>query len=771
MPIQPGTDIGRYHILEQLGEGGMAVVYKAYDTRLETEVAVKVIRTGSLPPDSLPRIFKRFSIEAKKMAQLTHLNIIKVTDYGDYKGAPYLVMPYLPGGTLKEKLAQSMSINESVKILLPIADALGYAHKKGLVHRDIKPSNILITESGKPMLSDFGVAKILESNETLDLTTTGMGVGTPEYMAPEQGEGRSFDHRADIYALGIVLYEMVTGRKPFTADTPMAVIVKQMHDPLPNPNTLNPDLPVEVEQVLFKTLAKDPNARYKDMGTFAAALEKLASAEPKIKKKPDIHKKMKEPWGGKPFDSRSLIGVMSVIGAGIVIFAGIKLFGGGEVPTNTKTSEIVSLSNQVIVSPLKIGSEMISEMDGMKLLYVPAGEFEMGSEDGDSDEQPIHTMYLDAYWIDQTEVTNTQYQQCVDDEACDSPYDTEYFIDSNYSDHPVVNVSWYDAQNYCKWAGRRLPTEAEWEKAARGTDGRTYPWGEGIDCNRANYGECDEFPNTFPVGHYGERGASPYGAYDMAGNVWEWVQDWYDESYYTNSPACNPAGPFNGNYRVLRGGSWQYDELRLTRSAHRDYNDSDNPYYNIGFRCAFSDQFIPNDFLYKENFEESDIKGEIPSGWHQWQIKEEDEYNHVLSIDMIGSDLYPDEFSFGDYSWNNTIIQYRVKIETCGTNTGGGATINLGERYYLNMSCRYNQIYFNQWNGLNILEINIDVSEDKWYEITIDNSNSQLSIFIDENKVGEVLEFSTYPGNFGFSTDPGSLIYFDNIQVAQGYSE
>jgi len=352
MPIQPGTDIGRYHILEQLGEGGMAVVYKAYDTRLESEVAVKVIRIGSLPPDSLPRIQKRFQIEAKKMARMTHPNIVKVMDYGDYEGAPYLVMPYLPGGTLKEKLGQLMPVNEAVKILLPITDALGYAHDKGLVHRDIKPSNILITESGKPMLSDFGVAKILENEETLDLTVTGMGVGTPEYMAPEQASGRSFDHRADVYSLGIVFYEMVTGRKPFTADTPMAVIIKQATDPLPSPIFLNPDLPIEAEQVLIKALAKEPGYRFADMGAFAQALENLAAAAMTAARKRTTRtyqkrrvaprekiaqeKQAQRTENMNSFKAHWLIIPLSIVGVGLIVFAGVKLLGNGEEKSTTE---------------------------------------------------------------------------------------------------------------------------------------------------------------------------------------------------------------------------------------------------------------------------------------------------------------------------------------------------------------------------------------------------------------------------------------------------
>ena len=284
MTIQPGTDIGRYHILEQLGEGGMAIVYKAYDTRLETEVAVKAIRIGMLPPDALPRIQKRFEIEARKMAQLTHPNIVPVTDYGEFEGGPYIVMRYLPGGTLKDMLDHPLSVNKAVEILLPIANALGYAHQKGLIHRDIKPSNILITENGQPMLSDFGVAKVLDVQETQSLTTTGMGVGTPEYMAPEMGTARDFDHRVDIYALGIVLYEMVTGRKPFIADTPVAVLLKQSSEPLPHPAQFVPEIPASFERILFKALAKDPDMRYASMAEFANALKSFTQTDKLVQK-------------------------------------------------------------------------------------------------------------------------------------------------------------------------------------------------------------------------------------------------------------------------------------------------------------------------------------------------------------------------------------------------------------------------------------------------------------------------------------------------------
>ena len=265
-----GQSLGRYHILEQLGEGGMATVYKAYDTRLETDVAVKVIRTDSLPQNAIERTLKRFEREAKSLARLTHPNIVKVMDYGEHDGAPYLVLVYLPGGTLKKLMGQPMPWQEAAHLLIPIANALDYAHEQKVIHRDVKPANILLTVKGQPMLSDFGIAKILEMEDGHTLTGTGMGIGTPEYMSPEQGMGRE-----DIYSLGIIFYELITGRKPYKADTPMAVILKHMTDALPSPRQFIPDLPDAAEKVLIKSLAKDPKDRYPDAGAFALAMENL----------------------------------------------------------------------------------------------------------------------------------------------------------------------------------------------------------------------------------------------------------------------------------------------------------------------------------------------------------------------------------------------------------------------------------------------------------------------------------------------------------------
>jgi len=260
-----------------------------------------------------------------------------------------------------------------------------------------------------------------------------------------------------------------------------------------------------------------------------------------------------------------------------------QLFGPTLTPTPTPT--------------LGIGSTRVSPTDGMILLYVPEGEFLMGAADSDPDatrpEKPQHTVYLDAFWIDQTEVTSAMYAKCVADGKCKP---RKCLTGSKYDQHPAVCVVWFDAKAYCEWAGRRLPTEAEWEKAARGTDGRLYPWGnEPATCEYAimNDGSgqaCEERSDT-AAAHVGSRpkGASPYGALDMAGNVWEWTNDWYDPNYYSTSPYSNPTGPASGYGPAQRGGYWE-NKANLVRVTYR-VPHSNNPMggaSSVGFRCSSS---------------------------------------------------------------------------------------------------------------------------------------------------------------------------------------
>jgi formylglycine-generating enzyme required for sulfatase activity len=235
------------------------------------------------------------------------------------------------------------------------------------------------------------------------------------------------------------------------------------------------------------------------------------------------------------------------------------------------------------------------------MVLVPAGTFPLGcdasnpAEVCDADAQPVHAVYLDDYWIDLYEVTNGRYRVCVQAGACaapaqwSSPTRQRYYGNYLYDAYPVIHVSWQDAANYCAWAGKRLPTEAEWEKAARGPWGdRAYPWGnEEPNCYRLNYKVASYYclSDTAPVGN-SPAGASPYGLQDMAGNVWEWVNDWYDESYYGYGPLDNPTGPAQGTERVVRGGSW-FEEARWVHATVRVADLPTARYDRLGFRCAW----------------------------------------------------------------------------------------------------------------------------------------------------------------------------------------
>jgi formylglycine-generating enzyme required for sulfatase activity len=232
----------------------------------------------------------------------------------------------------------------------------------------------------------------------------------------------------------------------------------------------------------------------------------------------------------------------------------------------------------------------------MVLLYVPEGPFTMGSEDGYSDERPVHTVTLPAFWVDQTEVTNGMYAGCVAAGECAAPRRKSsnlidyYYGFEGYVDYPVLFISWQDASDYCTWVGRRLPTEAEWEKAARGTDGRPYPWGSALpDASLTNFDHI--LDDVTRVGNYPD-GRSPYGALDLAGNVLEWTADWYGEEYYAASPDFDPQGPETGRHRVIRGGSWT-GNINGVRSAHRFIQDPNTPAFDIGLRCVVDAQPSP----------------------------------------------------------------------------------------------------------------------------------------------------------------------------------
>lgn len=282
------------------------------------------------------------------------------------------------------------------------------------------------------------------------------------------------------------------------------------------------------------------------------------------------------------------------------------------IATSTPTEESMPTSTPTIEPILESESMRVNPMDGAVMVVVPEGEFLMGSEDGDAfdHEKPKHIVYLDTYWIYQHPVTNAQFAAFVEATnyitTAELDGSSRVRVDGMFNtvsgaywsapegpssdlvgrqDHPVVHVSWFDAEAYCEWAGGRLPTEAEWEKAARGTDGRRFPWGNQSPICRLANNDDQCFGGTSPVGSTPD-GVSPYGALDMAGNVWEWVADWYAEDYYRRSPYKNPTGPEFGEFRGTRGGFWNLVE-RFQRVTHRGISEPDEAISNQGFRCVY----------------------------------------------------------------------------------------------------------------------------------------------------------------------------------------
>jgi serine/threonine protein kinase len=285
MALVEGQMIGQYRIDRQLGSGGMATVYRAYHARLNRMVAIKVMHQAFVQDRGF---IARFEREAQIVASLEHPNIVPIYDFAEHEGQPYLVMKYIEGRTLKTLMEREdgVSLDLILRILPPLADALDYAHRRGVLHRDIKPSNIILDKDGTPYLTDFGLARLAQLGEST--LSSDVLLGTPHYISPEQAQGqRDLDHRTDLYSFGIVIYELLVGRVPFSADTPFAVIHDHIYRPVPLPSSINPDIPPAVEKVLLKALAKAPGDRYESATALVQALRQAIAESGLTDLRPD----------------------------------------------------------------------------------------------------------------------------------------------------------------------------------------------------------------------------------------------------------------------------------------------------------------------------------------------------------------------------------------------------------------------------------------------------------------------------------------------------
>ena len=581
-------NLDKYEIHEELGRGGFGIVYRAVDTDLKRDVALKILR----PELTINSYFMgKFRDEAQLVAALDSPNIVTIHDFGEVDGYVFFAMRYMAGGSLKDLLEKKRPIpySKAVEIFRQVCDGLQVAHEQGLVHRDIKPGNILFDSRGNAVVSDFGLAKAVQEN-SLTPISGGIAVGTPAYTAPELWEGKPPASSAtDVYLLGCVLVEMLSGKKLFDGDSTASVIAQHLVLDVKLVDYLPKYLPEEIQAVIAKALGKKPRDRYKNAAEFMEALDKLG--HPKKRPIP------KHVW---------IIGGIALLAALYLLWP--KGNPGTEEVTPTETvaaaEKAGSEPTEDIVQSDTTQSDMDTEryageiqfspIDGMRMVYVPAGEFQMGSDDPYSfNENPMHTVYLDAFWIDRTEVTNAMYAKCVAAGACFEPSKStsntreSYYGNSDYDEYPVVYVNWDQANTYCTWAGRQLPTEAQWEKAARGTCKRVYPWGDS-DPNSSLVNINYYISDTTEVGSY-PLGASPYMALDMMGNVGEWVADWYATGYYSSQNYwANPIGPVSGTEKVLRSGSYD-NSIYQSRTAKRNRAAQTASNNGLGFRCSLSE--------------------------------------------------------------------------------------------------------------------------------------------------------------------------------------
>ncbi len=541
--------IGKYELLEFLG-GGMSQVYRARDTVIDRPVVVKLLTSAG---SSDPEAKARFLQEARVAGKIQHENIVSVFDFGEHEGRPFIVMEYLKGEDLRDAIrgGRTGSLLDRLKIALQIAEGLNYVHGTGVVHRDIKPENIHLDPAGRVKLMDFGIAKTAD----LSLTRTGMAMGTPYYMAPEQVSGRPADTLVDVYAFGMLFFELLTGVRGVNGETMESVFYQILSQPLDVTAMENAGVPPAVRDLVMRCTAKNAADRPQSFPPMIEALRGILSGAE---------------WGRTQDVPRAAIPVTQAAAAA---------------PPRQEISpagpmlrlSLVTYGLVLLVTLIAVGAwwwmKPPESIPGM--IYIPAGMFLSGEDK--------HPVPLKAYYIDETEVTNAEFAR-----YCSAAgQEARCEVGTAAPGLPVVNVSYALARAYAKSFGKRLPSPLEWERAARGTQGDLFPWGNNQDPSLANVSDNPSLGDK--RGLMPARSFVPHrGAYQMVGNAWEMVEGEVKPSveavaFYRS--LLNPAPTADEPWITIRGGSFNF---RLAPGIVYDSSSVPERYTakDIGFRCV-----------------------------------------------------------------------------------------------------------------------------------------------------------------------------------------
>jgi formylglycine-generating enzyme required for sulfatase activity/tRNA A-37 threonylcarbamoyl transferase component Bud32 len=611
-PPQAADELGRlgsYRILNVLGQGGMGIVFLAEDPHLQRKVAIKAMKPTLAVSESARTRFLR---EAKTTASMKHDHIVTIHQVAEDRGVPFLVMELLAGESLEEYVARvgQCSLGETLRIGKGIALGLAAAHQKGLIHRDIKPANIWLEGPERRVkILDFGLARVGDHEE--QLTQTGVIVGTPAYMSPEQARGETIDQRSDLFSLGCVLYRLCTGERPFKGKDRIGTLMAVANEMPKTPCELDADVPRSLSQYVMKLLTKEKSERPISADQI---VEHLDSIERLANTQPNSSGAAEPPQGHSASLHRTravrnkwprYLGGSLALGLSVVATYLVAHWLLGDNPQ----ANVGSAQRKGQKPPATKGRYVTSQL-AMQFAWIPPGSFRMGSPRGELGRfvgETQHKVTLTkGFYMGTHLVTRGQFTTFVEKAGFTTEADRAggagILTDKGWilrpganwrnpgfeqtNDHPATCVSWNDALAFAKWLSKeegkafRLPTEAEWEYACRAGTTTAFHFGDAISAELANYQEHRR--KTTPVGMFP---ANAFGLHDMHGNVWEWCHDWIAD--YPEGDVIDPKGPDKGTHRAQRGASWGSGAV-FCRAACRWGNSPDFRASDTGFRLCFS---------------------------------------------------------------------------------------------------------------------------------------------------------------------------------------